>query len=193
MRRARRSPFRHWSPYERGLHCRYRHPSLWPQRWPLGPRSGGLRGAPGFGRHRARMAGNRICLWRLGGLGQCRLDGQRTGADRGADHQCVQRLRHRRLGAGLGLFGDCQRRVRARHGGWLRQASARRFQCHAGRLWPARLVWRNRADDHHAVFRHQNPALYGAPRHQPDYAGAGGGKGLSKRRAVRSCVAALAG
>ena len=29
--------------------------------------------------------------------------------DRGADHQCFERLRDRGLGAGVGLFGDCQR------------------------------------------------------------------------------------
>ena len=70
------------------------------------------------------------------------------------------------------------------HGHRLRQAPAGRVQRRSRRVRARRLVRRDRADAHHAVLRHEDPALPARARHRPGDAGEGRGEGVPQRGAA---------
>ena len=97
-------------------------------------------------------------------------------------HQRQERMRDRGIGAhhrprdavrGIGRPGARDR---------VRQASARRVQPASRGLGPRLVVRRDWTDAHHAVLRHEDPALHERARDQRLDARQGRGEGVSQRR-----------
>ena len=108
---------------------------------------------------------------------------RRSRADRHRVRQRRQRLRHRRQCAGDGRPGHPLGRLRRRHGDRVRQAPAGRVQRRPRRVRARRVVRRDRPDGHHAVLRHEDPALPARPRHRPGGAVEDRGQGVPQRGA----------